>query len=47
MSLNTHGTHYGLSQHNNIHKTLKFNWLCCKTSKWKVKWAGSRYIALS
>ena len=27
-------------------KTLKFNWLCSKTSKCNVKWAGLRHIAL-
>ena len=47
MLLNMHGTQYGLPQHNNFfYKTLKFNWLCSKTSKYNVKSAGSRYIAL-
>ena len=46
MALNMHGTQYGLSQLNNIlQKKLKCNWLCIKTSKYNVKWAGSRYIA--
>ena len=46
MSLNMHGTQYGLSQHNKLYETLKFNWLCSKTSKCNVKWAGFRCIAL-
>ena len=46
MSLNMHGAQYGLSQHNKFYKTLKFNWLCSKTSKCNVKRAGSRDIAL-
>ena len=46
MSLNMYGMQYGLSQHNKIYKTFKFNWLCSKTSKCNVKWAGSCYIAL-
>ena len=28
------------------YKMLKFNWLCRKTSKRNLKWAGSLYIAL-
>ena len=40
MTLNMHGTQYGLSQHNKIFKTLKFNWLCFKTSKCNVKWVS-------
>ena len=46
MSLNMHGTQYGLSEHNIFYKTLKFNWLCSKTSKCNVKWSGLRYISL-
>ena len=46
MSLNRHGTQYVLSQQNKILQTLEFYWLCSKTSKFKVKWAGSHYIAL-
>ena len=46
MSLNMHGTHCGLSQKTNFYKTLKFNWLCSKTSISNVKWAGLRYIAV-
>ena len=47
MILNMHGTQYGLSQHNKIlkfYKALEFNWLCSKTSKCNIKWAGSRDI---
>ena len=40
MSLNMHG----LSQHNKILKTPKFNWLCSETSKYKVKRASFRVI---
>ena len=29
-----------------IYKTIKFIWLCSKTSKYNVKWAGLRYVAL-
>ena len=47
MCLNMHGMQYGQSQHNKIlQKLLKFNWLCSKTSKGNIKWAGLRYIAL-
>ena len=54
MSLNMHGTQFVLSQHKIIiikkkqkkKKTLKFYWLCSKTSKCNVKWASSRYIVL-
>ena len=46
MSLNMHGTHYGLYGNTNFYKMLKFNWLCSKTSKCNVKWAGSRFIGL-
>ena len=47
MSLNMHGTHYGLYHRiTKVYKTSKFNWLCSKASKCNVKWAGSRYIAL-
>ena len=28
-----------------FYKTLKFNWLCSKTSRCNIKWAGSHYIA--
>ena len=33
MSLNMHERQNGLSQHNTFYKTLKYNWLCSKTSK--------------
>ena len=47
MSLNMHGTQYGLPQHNSFfYKTLKFYWLCSKTSKYNVKGASLRHIAL-
>ena len=48
MLLNTHETQYGLSQHNIILQNVKVfkNWLCSKTSKCNVKWAGLCYIAL-
>ena len=29
-----------------FYKTLKFKWLCSKTSKCNVKWASLQYIAL-
>ena len=38
MSLNIHGTKYGIT----FYKTLKFNWLCSKTSKCNV--IGSRMV---
>ena len=41
MSLNMHGMQYGLLEHSFFNKKLKFNWLCSKTSKCNVKWAGS------
>ena len=47
MSLNMYKMQYGLSQHNKFFKTLKFNLLCSKMSKCKVKCAGLHYIALS
>ena len=44
MSLNMHGTQYGLSQHTKLLQMLSG---CAeKTSKCNVNWAGSRYIAL-
>ena len=47
MSLNMHGTQYGLSHIiTKFYKTLKLNWLCSKMSKCNVNWATSRYIAL-
>ena len=46
MSLNMHGTQYGLSQHKELLQNVEVNWLCRKTSKCIVKWAGLRYIAL-
>ena len=46
MSLDMQGTQNGLSQLTKIFKSLKFNWLCSKTSKCNLKWACLRDIAL-
>ena len=46
MSLNMHGTQYGLSQHNKLLRNVEVNWLCSKTSKCNIKWAGLGSIAL-
>ena len=47
MSLNMHGTQYGLSQHNTILQGTEVDWLCNdKQSKYNVKCPGSRYVAL-
>ena len=46
MSLNMHGTQYGLPQHKRLLQMLKFNWLYRKMSKCNLKWARSCYIAL-
>ena len=46
MSLNMHGTQYGVSQHNTILQALRFDWLCKKQSKYNVKCPVSRYVAL-
>ena len=53
MSLNMHGTQYGLLQQTSLlgyitkfYKKLKFNWLCSKMSKCNIKWAASSYMGL-
>ena len=44
MSLNMHGTQYGLSQHNKLVQTVEVYWLCSKASN--VNGAGLGYRAL-
>ena len=47
MSLNIYmECNIGYHSITNFNETLNFIWLCSKTSKCNVKWAGSRYIAL-
>ena len=46
MLLNMHRRNMGYHSVTKFYKTLKFNWLCSKTSKCNVKWAGLRYVAL-
>ena len=37
MSLNMHGTQYGLSQHNKLLQNVEVNWLCRKNVKMQRK----------
>ena len=46
MLLNMHRRNMGYHSIIKFYKTLKFSWLCSKTSKCNVKWAGLCYVAL-